>query len=575
MRLTGNQTGRQASDTDNNSTGRQAWRQRFTGRTLLIAVGFAIVALVAAGSQISRNDRVDAGGRSPFPTSLATVTRQTLSSQVWVDGVLGYGESLPVSAAGGGTLTWIAPIGSTVERGQPLFEVDGQPIPLLHGSVPLFRTLRAGATEGGELRDARAALREAELNLRLQQERLNELLESPSASAKAAAEQAVAQAETALEAAQEVLRRAREGPTLEDRMRAQQAVLIAQSQLAQAQSGGNTAAVQAAQIELQLAQQRLALLNAPDEAEVRAAERGVKSAEAGLDAALAAREQAYAGPKAADLASARLAVLQAERQLTVARERLDSLQAQVMALGSTDVLQLQTNLAEMGYTGFSVDGVYDQATADAVRAWQADLGLPVTGALEPGGVVFAPGPLRVIEHVTRVGGTVGGATGGGVVLKATSTTPVVTIALDPALQSRVSLGDSVTVTLPDRQTTSGAVSSIGSVATSESSTSGSGGSKATIAVKVELSDPAAAGRLDQAPVSVAITTARVENALVVPVTALLAMADGGHAVELAHPDGTRQLIPVKTGLFDSSRGLVAVTAEGLDAGQQVVVPGGR
>ncbi len=60
------------------------------------------------------------------------------------------------------------------------------------------------------------------------------------------------------------------------------------------------------------------------------------------------------------------------------------------------------------------------------------------------------------------------------------------------------------MTLPDGATTPGVVSSVGAVAT----TSGPGGSTtATIPVQVTLTDPRAAGTLDQAPVTVNITTA--------------------------------------------------------------------
>jgi multidrug efflux pump subunit AcrA (membrane-fusion protein) len=71
-------------------------------------------------------------------------------------------------------------------------------------------------------------------------------------------------------------------------------------------------------------------------------------------------------------------------------------------------------------------------------------------------------------------------------------------------------------------------------------------------------------------VRVGITTASVPNALVVPVTALLARSGGGYAVEVV---GARNhLVPVSLGLFDDAEGLVQVTASALAAGQEVVVP---
>jgi multidrug efflux pump subunit AcrA (membrane-fusion protein) len=91
-------------------------------------------------------------------------------------------------------------------------------------------------------------------------------------------------------------------------------------------------------------------------------------------------------------------------------------------------------------------------------------------------------------------------------------------------------------------------------------------------VDVTPSHPAATGKWDQAPVQVAITTDKVPNALVVPVTALLARAGGGEAVEVLGAGATTHLVPVSLGLFDDADGLVQVSGSGLSAGQKVVVP---
>ena len=72
---------------------------------------------------------------------------------------------------------------------------------------------------------------------------------------------------------------------------------------------------------------------------------------------------------------------------------------------------------------------------------------------------------------------------------------------------------------------------------------------------------------------VAITTASVSDALVVPVAALLALANGGYAVELVAADGTHSLVGVTLGLFDDADGLVQITGSGVQAGARVVVPG--
>jgi membrane fusion protein, multidrug efflux system len=98
-----------------------------------------------------------------------------------------------------------------------------------------------------------------------------------------------------------------------------------------------------------------------------------------------------------------------------------------------DVWQLQENLLELGYTGFAADGIYTQATATAVLAWQADLGLSQTGMVNLGQVVFTPGPARIAEHVAGVGDLLGNDSAH--ILNYTNTTRIVTVALNVVHQA--------------------------------------------------------------------------------------------------------------------------------------------
>jgi multidrug efflux pump subunit AcrA (membrane-fusion protein) len=93
---------------------------------------------------------------------------------------------------------------------------------------------------------------------------------------------------------------------------------------------------------------------------------------------------------------------------------------------------------------------------------------------------------------------------------------------------------------------------------------------ATIPAYISL-DAAKARGLDKAPVQVAITTRGVENALSVPVTALVGKSGGGFAVEVVRDGGRRELVAVKLGLFDTGGGRVQVEGD-LREGDQVVVP---
>ena len=72
------------------------------------------------------------------------VTRKTLIDGETVDGELGFGEGVSLATAVPGTLTWAPVSGSTVRRGQRLYEIDASPVTLLYGSTPAYRELSSG-----------------------------------------------------------------------------------------------------------------------------------------------------------------------------------------------------------------------------------------------------------------------------------------------------------------------------------------------------------------------------------------------------------------------------------------------
>jgi hypothetical protein len=366
---------------------RRRWR-----RWVIVAV---VLVLLAAGAVVVVSGVFDGDGGSSgssdygSATSLATVTRRSLSAQTQVNGTLGYAGSYTVLGRAHGTVTWLPAVGRVIRQGQVLYRVDGAPVVLLYGSTPAYRALAEGAT---------------------------------------------------------------------------------------------------------------------------AAE----------------------------------------------------------ATGA-DVAQLNHDLVALGYVDSAgVDSAWDEfnwATKAGVEKLQKHLGVDQTGKLSLGDVVFLPTAGRV----TTVQATLG-APATGPVLQASSTARTVSVALDADLQSEVKAGDRVTITLPDGSTTPGTVTSVGKVATAPSNNSGGSDSGPTLPVTIRPTNPTATGSLDQAPVLVAITERTVHNVLAVPVNALLALAGGGYAVEVADADGTRHLVPVSPGLFDDAAGLVQVTGSGLAVGQHVVVP---
>ena len=229
-----------------------------------------------------------------------------------------------------------------------------------------------------------------------------------------------------------------------------------------------------------------------------------------------------------------------------------------------DVSQLNHDLVALGDAARSEISAagwdyFSWETAYGVQKLEEHLGVSSPpGSLSLGQLVFEPEAIRVSQVTGSLGGPAGGP-----VLAATSDHHQVSIPLDASQQSQVKAGDTVTVTLPDGKTTPGVVSSVGTVAVTSGSTT-------TIPVRVKLTDPRAAGTLDQAPVTVNITTGTAPDALAVPVTALLAQSSEGYVVEVVGAAGTRRYVPVRPGLFDDASGLVQVSGA-LTPGQRVVV----
>jgi peptidoglycan hydrolase-like protein with peptidoglycan-binding domain len=346
-------------------------------RRFISWLGFAALSLVLLAG-CSPNAQPAA---NRLPPATAAVARTTLVETRSLPGALGYGEPLPISAAGPGTLTWMAPAGATVARGETLFRVDERPVVALYGEIPMYRPLAEDA-EGG------------------------------------------------------------------------------------------------------------------------------------------------------------------------------------------DVRQLQENLFEMGYI-VTVDGVFDADTAAAVRAWQADLGLPQTGSIEPGQVLFLPGPVRIAGHSARVGD----ALRGNPILSYTGTEQFVSVQLALADRDLAVEGQAVTVTVPGVGAVTGEIATVATIVRAPASGgAGPGGGSTAAEVRLEaiitLADQETAGSLDAAPVEVAFISEARPDVLTVPVAALLALAEGGYGLEIVEGETTR-IVAVQTGLFAAGR--VEVSGESIAEGVLVGV----
>jgi peptidoglycan hydrolase-like protein with peptidoglycan-binding domain len=243
-----------------------------------------------------------------------------------------------------------------------------------------------------------------------------------------------------------------------------------------------------------------------------------------------------------------------------------------------DVEQLERNLAALGYHPGTVDEDFTAATAAAVRAWQEDLGLQVTGEVVLGRVAFMRGPQRVAELAATLGeGLGGGGSEGGSgegseapsvpVLRTSSTRRIVSARLEADQQSIAHRGQKVEVVLPGGGEVPGQVRGIAAVEASAGEGPESGEeTEAGVVVAVAVTGRHRIPALDGASVNVKFTQRVRRDVLSVPLTALIAIGGGRFAVYVVEGGAGHQVV-VNPGL--AADGYVEVAGKGLRAGMTV------
>ncbi|WP_205863788.1 peptidoglycan-binding protein [Planosporangium mesophilum] len=240
-------------------------------------------------------------------------------------------------------------------------------------------------------------------------------------------------------------------------------------------------------------------------------------------------------------------------------------------LRGRDVKQFETNLKDLGYGGFTVDETYSKQTTQAVKRWQKDLGVPQTGAMEVSDVVYTSGPVRIGRTLVRVG-----APATGDLVGYTTTDRMVTVNAPVGEASWASTGTAVEVVLPDGRSVPGTVAGVGADASAPPSTGGqtagadgSANQNPTVPVLIEIPDQNVLGNLNSSPVKIRYVVDKRENVLAVPVTALVALAEGGYGLEVAD-GGSSRFVAVQTGLF--ADGQVEVSGTDVHDGMTVRIP---
>ncbi|MDX8055060.1 peptidoglycan-binding protein [Lentzea sp. BCCO 10_0798] len=228
-------------------------------------------------------------------------------------------------------------------------------------------------------------------------------------------------------------------------------------------------------------------------------------------------------------------------------------------LKGSDVAVLMDNLAALGYqVGTRPKDVtkaeFTPRVVEALKKWQKALGVEQTGTLAPGRVLVLDRPMRVGTVKAQLGEPATEA-----LFEVTPTTRLVTLQVPVTEAGVLKAGLPVTIVRPDTRPVPAKVTSLTQVAAPAEN---GGGPKVDVVVTPDT--PADVADLDTAPVRLTVTTESRTGVLIVPLAALVALKEGGYAVQL--PSGG--LKAVQTGLYSQDE--VEISGDGVVDGLEVV-----
>lgn len=577
-----------------------------------ILVGMLAGGAAVAGALIATDNDPVATADEAQDRSTAALERRDLVEYTDLDGTLGYPGTEQLVATSDGTLTAVPDVGEVLERGDTLYEVNETPIVLFYGDTPAWRELAAGIAPGADVRqleenlvalgydpdaaitvdgvfdDATSdAIKRWEEDLGLE---VNGIVELGS----------VVFLPGRLELAQQLVTRggaAHPGTavievTLADQVETVDArypravgdgtindVLPSGSAVERGDVLYSYAAADDIEFDPDVFERELSIYSDPGD-DIRQLEKNLRDLGYDPDDELTIDntfDQATADAVARwerDLGIDVNGVVELEQfSMDTESDAVTHVAAIIgdMQLGrelsvhaqpGEDIRMLEENLAALGYDeGLTVDDIYDEATAEAVARWEADLGNEADGIVQVGQVVAVPEGATVGDVHVEPGEW---AAYGRPLLDLLVTRRVVTAQLPVDDADLLAEGDSVEVELPDGTTVAGVVTEISTIARADQA-SGDTVLDVTIALAAFESEL----ELSAAPVEINVVSSVAEDVLAAPVSALLALAEGGYALEVINPDGRTRLVAVETGEYADS--WVEVSGDGLSEGMEVVV----
>ena len=517
-----------------------------------IIIGIVIITVGAASFYFGSQNTASLSTQKTLELTTVKISKGDLAKKEEYNGTLSQVDKAVLNSSITGVITYLPEEGTVINYGQVLYAVDNKPVILLEGSTPFYRTLDLTSDEGPDIKQVEEALislgyaEEGFIADEKFDETTSSMLNRLYIDYKIETKSEITPSEqVAINAKKDSIE------VIEDTI-SSGGTTIAQvndkkKKLDDAKESATeeSAAWKAADTSIKASEESITLLR--DETNPETKE---KKAAGTLDGEIEDLEQS----------------IEKQKRIKALEEGKES------EIDATEALAVET--AQKAYDDALEaynEGIDQEAELAKAKEELEDLELTAESeTFSPTNAYASSTPLIVGSYINKVGGAV---TINGQMYNISSTGIEVLFWLPAADQDTVALGENVEIELPTDERTDTTIKFIDQVVT-ETQTGN------FIQVKLDVTNPEEIDIYDQAPVKVFVTTEVSQDVLYVPVNALIALAEGGYAVEIYNGDSETEVFSGESGVDSTYVGVeIGVFTDGyveivgnISEGQLVIVP---
>jgi len=517
-----------------------------------IIIGIIIITVGAASFYFGSQNTASLSTQKTLELTTIKISKGDLAKKEEYNGTLSQVDKAVLNSSITGVITYLPEEGTVINYGQVLYAVDNKPVILLEGSTPFYRTLDLTSDEGPDIKQVEEALislgyaEEGFIADEKFDETTSSMLNRLYIDYKIETKSEITPSEqVAINAKKDSIE------VIEDTI-SSGGTTIAQvndkkKKLDDAKESATeeSAAWKAADTSIKASEESITLLR--DETNPETKE---KKAAGTLDGEIEDLEQS----------------IEKQKRIKALEEGKES------EIDATEALAVET--AQKAYDDALEaynEGIDQEAELAKAKEELEDLELTAKSeTFSPTNAYASSTPLIVGSYINKVGGAV---TINGQMYNISSTGIEVLFWLPAADQDTVALGENVEIELPTDERTDTTIKFIDQVVT-ETQTGN------FIQVKLDVTNPEEIDIYDQAPVKVFVTTEVSQDVLYVPVNALIALAEGGYAVEIYNGDSETEVFSGESGVDSTYVGVeIGVFTDGyveivgnISEGQLVIVP---